>query len=99
MTKSKPLPYPGGVVSGISRPVPGYWDVPLEHSYTVLLSVTIYLFVPPPFSRRRCLTTTPNALPLSSTAPFLPVSLISSFQPDINSERKTYKLLKDRRLW
>ena len=74
------LAYLGGVVSVISRPVPHTWDVPLEYSRAVFYLSRLSLalgtqIVTPPFSRRRSLSPTLNAL--SSTAG---VSSISRFQ-------------------
>jgi hypothetical protein len=58
------LAYLGGVVSVFSRAAPDTWDVLLEHSQAVFLSVTIitpFGHSAPPFSRRRGLSTARNA--------------------------------------
>lgn len=77
------LAYLGGVVSVLSRAVPDTWDVLLEHSQAMLLSVTIitpfgHPDSAPPFSRRRGLSTTLNALP--STSAFSLASSTSHFR-------------------
>lgn len=85
------LAYLGGVVSVLSRAVPDTWDVLLEHSQAMLLSVTIitpfgHPDSAPPFSRRRGLSTTLNALP--STSAFFPCVLNFAFptcvEPKLN---------------
>jgi len=96
------LAYLGGVVSVFSRPAPDTWDVPLEHSRAVCLSVTIITHFghpdrAPPFSRRRSLSTTLNALSDNApTAGFSLASLISfptCFSTSKRVERKTRNAL------